>query len=116
MADGRVTAPGPEIPIREGTKLGTGAWAHDSSGLAAFAEGDDGLGYVYISPAAPDPVVMTEGGEASNGPSVWSPENDSVVFQRYNGDELEAVYCVIETPTCDVVLTWTTGIALLRIE
>ena len=117
MADGEVTGAGEDIGIRAGTKLGTGAWSHDSSAIAAFALGDDGLEFVTFSPGSPQPVTLTEGGEASTGATFWSPDNDAVVFQRFNGNELEAVHCPLADPTaCEAVLSWTTGVALLRIE
>lgn len=117
MADGRVTGQGDDIGIRAGTKLGAGAWAHDSSAIAAFALGDDGLGFVTFSPVSPEPVTLADGGEASTGITLWSPDNDAVIFQRFTGDELEAVHCPIDDPAaCEVVLSWIRGIALLRIE
>jgi hypothetical protein len=117
LEDGRVSGEGADIGIPEGTKLGAGAWAHDSSGVAAFALGDDGLEFVYFSPSSPDPQTLAEGGESSVGVTLWSPDNDRVVFQRFTGAELEAVSCPIVDPdACEVVLTWTRGLALLRVE
>lgn len=117
MIDGKVTGAGEDIGIRSGAKLGTGAWSHDSSAIAAFTLGDDGLEFVTFSPGSPQPVTLTDGGEVSTGATFWSPDNDAVVFQRFNGSELEAVHCPIDDPAaCDAVLSWTTGVALLRIE
>lgn len=115
--DGDIAGAAADIPLRAGTKLGAGVWAHDSSAVAAFAIGGDGLEFVTFSPVAPDPLTLTEGGQAGTGITLWSPDNDAVVFQRFTGDELEAVHCPIDDPDgCDVVLSWTRGIALLRVE
>ncbi|MEA2451815.1 MAG: hypothetical protein QOG04_525 [Actinomycetota bacterium] len=115
--DGDIAGPGPEIGIASGTKLGAGQWANDSSAIAAFALGDDGLEFVTLSPGSPEPVTLADGGEASTGKSLWTPDNDGVVFQRFNGTELEAVYCPLESPgECSTVLTWTKGLELLRVE
>jgi WD40-like Beta Propeller Repeat len=116
MVNGEVTGDGEEVAIREGSKLGAGAWAHDSSYVAAFALGEDeGLDFVTFRPNAPDPVVLDEGGQASTGLVFWSPDNDAVLFQRFTGDELEAVYCPLDGE-CKPYLTWTSGRTLLRIE
>ena len=114
--DGQIAGEGEEISIPEGTLLGAGAWAHDSSRVAAFAlNSEKDLEVVTFTPNEPDPVVVDEGGEASNGAVFWSPENNAIVFQRFNGEELEAVHCPLDG-TCEVVLGWTTGISILRVE
>lgn len=116
MEDGQVTGQGEPIGIREGTKLGGGAWSHDSSQVGAFAVGEGtSLVFVTFGPDDPNPVELTEGGEASTGTVVWTPDNDGVVFQRFTGDELEAVHCPLDGD-CESVLSWTTGITLLRVE
>jgi len=116
MEDGQISGQGEQIGIPEGTKLGEGAWAHDASRVAAFAVGEGKtLDFVTFSPDEPDPVVRTEGGESSAGNVAWAPDNDGVVFQRFTGTELEAVYCPLDGE-CESVLSWTTGITLLRVE
>lgn len=116
MEDGQVTGQGEPIGIPEGTKLGEGAWSHDSRRVGAFAVGEGTtLDFVTFSPDEPDPFVRTEGGEASTGTVFWTAENDGVLFQRFTGDELEAVYCPLDGE-CTSVLSWTTGITLLRAE
>lgn len=118
MSGGSVAGEGPEIGIPEGTKLGTGAWAHDSSMVAATALDDEGvLQLVTFSPDDPQPRSIAPGGESSTVEVLWSPDNDAFVFQRFTGTELEAVHCAVGDPgSCDVVLSWTRGISLLRIE
>lgn len=116
MEDGQITGEGELIGIREGTKLGQGAWAHDSSHVAAFAVGEGtSLDLVTFSPDEPEPVARTEGGESSTGAVMWAPDNDGVVFQRFTGDALEAVHCPLDGD-CTTVLSWTTGVSLLRVE
>jgi hypothetical protein len=116
FADGDIAGAGESIGIKEGSKLGAGAWAHDSSHVAAFAAGeDDALEFVTFRPNAPEPVVLAEGGQASTGVVMWSPDNDAAMFQRFTGDELEAVHCPLEGE-CETVLSWTSGRSLLRIE
>lgn len=116
FANGDVTSDGISIGIKEGSKLGAGAWAHDSSYVAAFAAGeDDALEFITFRPDAPEPVVLAEGGQASTGVVLWSPDNDATMFQRFTGDELEAVFCPLEGE-CSTVLSWTSGRSLLRIE
>ena len=116
MEDGQISGQGETIGIPEGTKLGEGAWAHDSSHVAAFATLDGrALDFVTFGPDDPEPEVRDEGGETSTGAVLWTPDNDGVVFQRFTGDELEAVYCPLDGD-CEPALSWTTGISLLRVE
>jgi hypothetical protein len=116
FADGDVVGEGIPIGIRDGTKLGAGSWAHDSSRVAAFAAGEDGsLEMITFRPNAPEPVALTDGGQTSTGFVFWAPDNDALLFQRFNGDELEAVYCPLEEE-CKTVLSWTSGRSLLRLE
>lgn len=116
MEDGQISGEGEEISIPEGTLLGTGAWAHDSSRVAAFALNEaKELELVTFTPTEPDPVLISEGGETSNGVVFWAPDNNAIVFQRFTGEELEAVHCPLDA-TCEVILGWTTGISILRLE
>jgi hypothetical protein len=118
VVDGRADAEGPDIAIPAGTTLGSGAWSHDSSLVAASALGDDGaLEIVTFSPDDPEPRPIAPGGESSIVGVLWSPDNDAFVFQRFTGEELEAVHCPIADPdACRVLFAWTRGISLLRIE
>jgi len=118
MSNGRVEGEGVEIGIPDGTELGTGGWAHDSSMVASTALDDDGvLQLVTFSPDDPEPATMAPGGESSVVDVLWTPDNDAFVFQRFTGEELEAVHCSVGDPdSCDVLLSWTRGITLLRIE
>lgn len=118
MDDGEVTESGPDIDIPEGSILGSGAWAHDSSQVAALVVSDDGgLEMVRFSPEDPTPQPIDEGGNNSRIRVMWTPENDAIVFSRLARNELEAVHCEVEDPdTCEVLFSWTLGIALLRIE
>jgi hypothetical protein len=115
---GLIAGEGAEIPIPEGTVLGSGAWSPDSERVAAFAIGSDGeLQLVTFGPSDPEPQVLTEGGGSSTGDVLWSPDSDALAFTRFNGTELEAVYCVVDDPdSCEVLFSWTRGISLLRLE
>lgn len=117
---GRILGDGAAIGIPAGTELGEGAWAPDSSQVVAFALNDEGdLELVSFAPTSPEPVTIAPGGGASTGMSLWSPEGDAIVFQRFNEEtgELEAVYCPLDDPAaCEVLLSWTVGLSLLRIE
>lgn len=117
MVDGRAQDEGPEITIPDGMTLDPAVWAHDSSRVAAALSNDVEVGIVTFSPAAPEPQEVTDGGVPSTGGFFWSPDNDAFVFQRFTGTELEAVHCPLADPTaCEVLLAWTRGIALLRLE
>ena len=117
MVDGRAEGEGPEITIPDGMTLDPAVWAHDSSQVAAALSNDVEVDIVTFSPADPEPQEITAGGVPSTGGFFWSPDNDSFVFQRFTGTELEAVYCPLDDPdACEVLLAWTRGIALLRLE
>lgn len=117
MVDGRAEDEGPEITIPTGMTLDSAVWAHDSSRVAAAVSDDVEVEIITFSPADPDARAITTGGVPSIVGFFWSPDNDAFVFQRFTGTELEAVHCPIEDPdACEVLLAWTRGIALLRIE
>ena len=117
MVDGRAEDEGPEITIPDGMTLDPAVWAHDSSRVAAALSNDVEVDIVTFSLADPEPQEITDGGEPGTGGFFWSPDNDSFVFQRFTGTELEAVHCPLDAPdACEVLLAWTRGIALLRLE
>jgi hypothetical protein len=118
MAGGRVDAEGADIAIPEGTILGSGGWAHDSSRVAAAALDENGdLQLMTFSPSDPEPTAIDSAGESSVVNVMWSPENDELVFQRLTGEEFEAVHCPLdESGECEVLFAWTRGISMLRIE
>ncbi len=118
MAEGRADGEGADIAIPDGTTLGSGAWAHDSSRVASVALDENGdLEVVTFSPDELEPRSIAPAGESSIVETLWSPENDAFVFQRFTGTEFEAVHCPADDPdACEVLFAWTRGIALLRIE
>ena len=117
MVDGRAEDEGPEITIPDGMTLDPAVWAHDSSLVAAALSNDVEVEIVTFSPADPEPQEITAGGVPSIVGFFWSPDNDAFVIQRFTGTELEAVHCPLDDPdACEVLLSWTRGIALLRLE
>ena len=117
MVDGRAEDEGPEITLPAGMTLDLAVWAHDSSRVAAALSNDVEVDIVTFSPADPESQEVAAGGVPSTGGFFWSPDNDSFVFQRFTGTELEAVHCPLDDPdACEVLLAWTRGIAVLRME
>jgi hypothetical protein len=118
IEDGELLGEGIDIAIPEGSTLGSGAWAHDSSQVAALSVDETGaLQMVRFSPDDPTPQLIDEGGDNASVKVMWAPENDAIVFSRLAVDELEAVHCEVEDPdSCEVLFSWTLGISLLRIE
>lgn len=117
VVDGRAEDEGAEITLPPGMTLDSAVWAHDSSLVVAALSNDVEVDIVTFSPADPEPQEITDGGEPSIVGFFWSPDNDAFVFQRFTGTELEAVHCPLDDPdACEVLLTWTRGIALLRLE
>lgn len=125
LVDGRAADEAADIAIPEGTILGSGAFAHDSTRVAASALDENGdLQIVTFSVTEPEPEPIAPAGESSIVNVMWSPENDAVVFQRLVpdpttslGQEFEAVHCPIHRPEeCETLFAWTRGISLLRIE
>ena len=115
---GRVVDDAGEIGIPAGSVLEDGVWSHDSSLVVSFAVDDAGeLVLVSFGPTDLEPEILADGGESSTGTIMWAPENDAVAITRFNGTELEAVYCMVNEPdSCEVLFAWTRGISLLRLE
>jgi hypothetical protein len=82
MVDGRADAEGADIAIPEGTILGSGGFAHDSSRVVAAALDENrALQIVTFSVTEPEPEPIALAGESSIVNVMWSPENDAFVFR-----------------------------------
>jgi hypothetical protein len=109
----------------EGT-LGQGAWARDSSTVAAVLLGEPRGGIpetelVTIAAEGQDGgrVTTVSGSEGAQGQVVWAPAGDSLAYVRSappRGLNLEAVRC--ESPpegSCRSLFSWRRGVTLLHL-
>ncbi|HEX2057631.1 MAG TPA: hypothetical protein VHI71_04600 [Actinomycetota bacterium] len=127
LGDERVTVELEDYQLLEG------AWAHDSSRVAAVVgltekkgkggKRSRGVGFttevVTFSPE--DPVPSTVAGTAGAARSVfWSVDNDSIVFTALLDQKrslFQAQQCPVGNQTgCEIVTSWTEGVSLLRTE
>ncbi|HEX2293801.1 MAG TPA: hypothetical protein VHN37_00655 [Actinomycetota bacterium] len=108
-------------------RLLEGAWAHDSSRVAAVVGetkrtdrgGTEDTRVVTFSPEEPEPVTVGETFGAT-GSILWSVDNDSIVFTSLLDPKralFQAQHCALGNQSgCEVVTSWTEGVALLRTE
>ncbi|HEX2196516.1 MAG TPA: hypothetical protein VHJ76_06280 [Actinomycetota bacterium] len=113
-------------------RLLEGAWAHDSSRVAAVVSVDEGKGkrerlvpqkestrVVTFSPEDPRPQTV-EGTFGATGTILWSVDNEGVVFASLLDPRralFQATYCALgNESSCEIVTSWTEGVALLRTE
>ncbi|MDQ3953814.1 MAG: hypothetical protein M3279_12765 [Actinomycetota bacterium] len=130
LADERVTVELGDYQLLEG------AWAHDSSQVAAVVslEGKgvrgkgerqrlvpqkDSTRIVTFSPDDPTPRTV-DGTFGATGTVMWSVDNAGVVFASLLDPKralFQATYCTLgNESSCEVVTSWTEGVALLRTE
>ncbi len=125
------------IPVELGRhELLEGAWAHDSSRVAAvtslpsaiakgkgkknrLVEQEPTTQIVSFSPDDPEPVLVDRTYGAA-GTVLWSVENDAIVFASLLDPRkalFQARLCPIgNSEECRIVTSWTEGVALLRAE
>lgn len=117
-------------------RLLEGAWAHDSSRVAAVVSlesevrrgkgkksrtvtQDAGTRIVLFSPEDPEPATV-EGTFGATGTVLWSVDNDSIVFANLLDPKkalFQAQSCSVGNPSeCEIVTSWTEGVSLLRTE
>lgn len=113
-----------------------GAWAHDSSRVAAVVSLESsvrrGKGdkerlvpqeattrVVTFSPEDPEPVTL-EDSFGATGTVLWSVDNESIVFASLLDPKralFQAKHCPLgNESTCEIVTSWTEGVALLRTQ
>lgn len=116
-----------------------GSWAHDSSRVAAVVslesstpkgkgngKGDEKKGgqeastrIVTFSPEDPE-LVQVEGTFGATGTVLWSVDNESIVFSSLLDPKralFQAKHCSLGNDSpCEIVTSWTEGVALLRTE
>lgn len=124
MEDGELTDERVTVEIGEYRML-EGAWAHDSSQVAAVVSeqkrnGESaGTRIVTFSPEEPRPETVNETFGAT-GTVLWSVDNESVVFASLLDPKralFQAKTCSLGNQTsCEIVTSWTEGVALLRAE
>lgn len=111
-------------------RLVEGAWAHDSSRVAAVVSLDEkrrGRGapdqgetrIVTFSPEDPRPETV-EGTFGATGTVLWSIDDEGIVFTSLL-DPKRALFQAKTCPlgnesSCEIVTSWTEGVALLRTE
>ncbi|MDQ4124384.1 MAG: hypothetical protein M3134_02130 [Actinomycetota bacterium] len=101
-----------------------GAWAHDSSRVAAVVglpgrRGMQETRVVTFSPEDPELVEVADSFGAT-GTVMWAVDNEAVVFASLLDPKralFQAKSCALgNESTCEVVTSWTEGVALLRTE
>lgn len=117
-------------------ELVEGAWAHDSSRVAAVVSlesavergrGDNerlvpqeaSTRVVTFSPEDPEPVTI-EDSFGATGTVLWAVDNESVVFASLLDPKralFQARTCSVgNQSSCEIVTSWTEGVALLRTQ
>ncbi|MDQ3767732.1 MAG: hypothetical protein M3346_10350 [Actinomycetota bacterium] len=125
LQDGRLTAETTPIPLGR-RLLAAGAWASDSSGVAAVALGGRTAPEVVLfSPEDPELRPLPHSSGVSGAP-LWSSDGDFLVFPRDSGGKngaLDASLCPTsaspsQSPKggCRSLLSWREGVVLLRME
>ena len=102
--------------------LGEGAWAPDSSGVAAVAIGRGGPAaseLVLVRPATRS-ITSVTGSRGAAGQVHWAPDARSLVYARSTGSRgrrLEAVFCpdVTGASACRPLFSWGRGVTLLAL-
>ncbi|MFN2526461.1 MAG: hypothetical protein ABR505_09420 [Actinomycetota bacterium] len=109
----RLTGTNRRVRTVEG-RLAEGAWAPDSSAVAAVLLGKESL-VALLSPDNPE-LEYLPGSEEAAGNVVWSADSSTVAFARADPDDrakLQAVYCEIEALRCRPLFSWRQGVRLL---
>ena len=113
-------------------RLLEGAWAHDSSQVAAVvsleekprnrsrgAAAQTSTRIVTFSPDDPEPKTL-EATFGATGTVLWAVDNEGIVFASLLDPKralFQAKYCSVGNETsCRIVTSWTEGVALLRTE
>lgn len=117
LDDGRVSGPPRRVPLA-GRVLADGAWAPDSSRLAAVLLDPSGarrsrLAILDPESSRPAPVRGTAGASSS---VLWSRSGAEVAFAAEAGAHLEARVCRVDGGPCRRGPSWTSGVRLLRLE
>ncbi len=105
------------VPL-DGLMLGEGAWAPNSSEVAAVGLGRGGSQIVLLGPhdGRPRPVARSGGAQ---GQIVWAPDSGSFVFARSIGGRglrLQALHCRMRNEVaCSPLFSWGRGVRLLAL-
>lgn len=111
------------VPIGLGdAELLEGSWSHDSETVAAVVRAGQRVtdtSVVTFSPDEPE-LVPVDDSSAALGRVLWSADNDTLVFGRLLDPKqalIQAVWCPLGNEEgCKSVISWTEGIALLRMQ
>ncbi len=98
--------------------LGDGAWAPDSSRIAATVRARGRSKVVVIGPAAPGAREIA-GSKGATGAVLWSPSGETVAFPQSiaGGRRLRAGYCRVDgAGPCRGLFSWEQDVVLLRME
>lgn len=127
FSDGALGEDRVAVPL-EDYRLLEGGWAHDSSRVAAVValEEESKKGkvaestrIVTFSPEDPE-LALVERTFGATGTVMWSVDNDSIVFTTLLDPKralFQAQQCSLGNQSgCEIVTSWTEGVALLRTE
>ena len=101
-------------PVELPGVLGLGAWAPDSSGVAAVVLGPRSSELYLLSPG--ERPVAVEGSRGALGGTAWAPDADALAYTVARDEAVSARYCSRPPGQCATVISWKAGITLLGVN